>query len=339
MASYIDLAADHGIDGFIFDYYWYEGAPFLDRALDRGFLGAPNSRRLEFSLMWANHDWMNLFPSHSPIDPDPILMPGRTSREQFEALANHVIENYFSRPNYALRAGRPRFSIYEIGHLITSLGGLDGLVDALRWFDDRTRAAGFPGLHLDVIVWSFELLPSDIDIIEPSDLLSRLDARSASSYVWIHHVDMSEQGKAPARWSDVGRQAFDAYESYRRDLPVPFIPNVTVGWDPSPRCKLDVPHKVGHYPWTPVWAPDPAAFRQGLERAQEFVGGMDPGDREVTINAWNEWTEGSYLLPDELHEMAYLRSIKDVFGVAELAEEQLLREGDNQQGGDREDDR
>jgi hypothetical protein len=36
----------------------------------------------------------------------------------------------------------------------------------------------------------------------------------------------------------------------------------------------------------------------------------------ISINAWNEWIEGSYLEPDEKYGMGYLEAVKHVFGSA-----------------------
>ena len=33
----------------------------------------------------------------------------------------------------------------------------------------------------------------------------------------------------------------------------------------------------------------------------------------ITINSWNEWTETSYLLPDNLYGYGYLEACKRVF--------------------------
>ena len=34
--------------------------------------------------------------------------------------------------------------------------------------------------------------------------------------------------------------------------------------------------------------------------------------RLITINAWNEWVEGSYLLPDMLNGFGYLQAVRNV---------------------------
>ena len=33
----------------------------------------------------------------------------------------------------------------------------------------------------------------------------------------------------------------------------------------------------------------------------------------VTVNSWNEWTETSYLQPDDLYGYGYLEALKRVF--------------------------
>lgn len=63
MEKKIASAADHGIDCFIFDWYYYDDGPFLERALEQGFMEADNNGRMKFAVMWANHNWNDIFPA------------------------------------------------------------------------------------------------------------------------------------------------------------------------------------------------------------------------------------------------------------------------------------
>jgi Glycosyltransferase WbsX len=111
----------------------------------------------------------------------------------------------------------------------------------------------------------------------------------------------------------------DQYEIYRanaaKSLGRPYFPNVTVGWDSTPRaCQTDN-YRLGEYPFTSVIVDNtPEAFRDALESARAFaVLNLPPDKRIITLNSWNEWTEGSYLEPDTVNGMAYLDVVREVF--------------------------
>jgi hypothetical protein len=56
MERWIDAATDHGVNVFIFDWYWFDEGPFLESSLNNGFLKAKNNEKMKFYVMWANHD-------------------------------------------------------------------------------------------------------------------------------------------------------------------------------------------------------------------------------------------------------------------------------------------
>ena len=144
MAKKIDAAADHGVDAFIFDWYYYYDALFLERCLEQGFMKAENCDRMKFGLMWANHNWIEIFPATLDKKPD-LVYPGPVSREIFDHVADLVIERYFSHPSYWKIDGKPYFSIYELHTLMQGLGGVEATADALNAFRQKAVDAGLPG--------------------------------------------------------------------------------------------------------------------------------------------------------------------------------------------------
>lgn len=310
-ANKIDAAADHGLTYFIFDWYWYRGKPFLNRTLEKGFLGAPNNRRLKFCLMWANHDWINLFPARLHMPPQ-VQYEGAVTSEQFELLTDYAVNNYFSHPSYWTVNGSPYFSIYELFRLVKGLGGVEAAAKALNRFRKKTKAAGFGDLHLNAVMWGVKTIPENGDLSDLGELLSRLQVDSTTSYTWIHHATLSTF--PTAAYTDVAKQAEEYWTKVANEAKVPYYPNVSMGWDSSPRtCQSDI-YTRSDYPFMSVITGNsPEAFRQSLTQVKQFLEAHPSSANVFNINAWNEWTEGSYLEPDNLNGYEYLKAVKAVF--------------------------
>ena len=308
----ISAAAEHGLTSFIFDWYWYNDGGFLSKALENGYLRASNCEDLKFAIMWANHDWYDLHPAKLRGTPR-LLYPGDITLETFRRATSHIIRTYFSQPSYWKINGANYFSIYELSRMVKCLGGVNAMGSALQEFRDKTRAAGFGDLHINAVTWGVQLLPGEASVHDLPGLLHALNIDSVTSYVWIHHVPFTQFPSE--RYEDVARK----YETYRSQaeaqLGKPYFPNVSVGWDSSPRtCQSDI-YTNSAYPFTPVVVDNsPAAFKAALLSAKHFLDARPQHDpRILTVNSWNEWTEGSYLEPDMEHRLGYLEAVKDVF--------------------------
>lgn len=315
MEKKINAAADHGVNAFIFDWYWYDDGPYLERGLEKGFFGAANHDRLNFALMWANHDWLDIHPARlfeCQSNRHPLLYPGTVTRQTFDTIVDYTIEHYFKHPSYWMIDGAPYFSIYDLQSLVRSLDGIQNTCDALARFRARTKEAGFPDLHLNQVLWNTGILPGETATRDPGDLLKTLGFDSFTSYVWIHHVPLDRFPET--NYLSVFHQYLQYWERIEKEIALPYYPNATMGWDSSPRTLQTDAFLNAGYPFTPCLAGNtPANFAEAL---REIKTRMDQrqGKKILTLNAWNEWTEGSYLEPDTDHGMGYLNAIHEVFG-------------------------
>ena len=309
MAQKIGAAVDHGLTAFIFDWYYYDDGPFLEKPLDQGFLKAKNNGRLKFALMWANHDWQDIHP-YSRGAAAPTLYHGKVTPETFNKICDHVIHDYFLRKNYWKINGRPYFSVYDLNKLVQSFGSLEATRTAFDRFRAKAVAAGLPGLHLNAVMWERVILPSEQTVVDSKQLVDKLGFDSVTSYVWIHHVGLPDQA---TDYNYVRDRYFEYWTGATKAYNVPYIPNVTIGWDSSPRADQSQPFGNYGYPFmNTIRNNTPENFERALEMAKEKLLAEPKGLKIVNINCWNEWTEGSYLEPDKVHGMAYLDAIKRV---------------------------
>ena len=302
MARKIDAAISHGVNTFIFDWYWYDNAPFLEECIDKGFLQAENCSQMSFYLMWANHDAGSLWDIRCSHDPNVVIWPGRVDRETFDTVAERVIEKYMTHPSYLKIDGRPVFMIYELGTLIAGLGGMAETIAALDSFRAKVKAAGFPDLHLQTVLWNIPASSSGIaGDGQPTAMqtVASLGIDSLTSYQWVHTHG------PPDTYEEWGKKAVARWDAWTEAYSIPYYPHVSIGWNTNPRftAKLSV-----------IVERSPLLFKKFLQQAKDFTDTHNLHPRLITVNSWNEWSEGSCLEPDERFGMGYLEAVRAVFG-------------------------
>jgi hypothetical protein len=178
--------------------------------------------------------------------------------------------------------------------------------EALASFRERTRAAGFPGLHLQAILWgqipaSVSMVPGDRTETQNSTVVS-LGFDSLTNYQWCHNVSP----KGPYR--DWAEKSVALWRKWTQDFSLPCYPHVSVGWDTNPRFQK--PHSL-------ITDNTPELFGEYVRRAMSFVDTHALSPRLITLNAWNEWSESSYLEPDTATGMRYLEALRDAVSTSE----------------------
>ena len=302
-AKEIDLAADHGIDIFMYDWYWYSGVRNMEEALEQGFLKAPNRNRMKFCLMWANHDRADQFCPELGARRN-VWLPSHHSPRDMDRVIDYCIEHYFNEPNYWRVDGRLYFSVYDPTHLISDLGGAKATREVFDSIGARLAKANLPPMHWAAMTRS----PDNAPLLEEAGFLStgRYNINAESSQRAIDYEDYKGViNSHQVHWEQMAK------------MDLMNMPIVTMGWDSTPRCRADVPWPFPRieYPYVSVVTGNtPELFRELLQNAYDFVRNDPKNPPAILIYCWNEWTEGGFLLPEERYGTAYLEAVKDVFG-------------------------
>lgn len=303
MEMEIDQATDHGVGVFIFDWYWFDGRPFMETTLTNGFLKAKNRGKMKFYLMWANHDVLNLWDTRlARVNEENVIWQGKVSREEFEKICLRNIEKFFKQPEYYKIDGKPVFMIYDVHNLIEGLGGVEKTVDALKWFRKEVKKAGFPDLELQLTMWSINLNYSGLDGSKTeelaNDFVTRLGFNSSTHYQFCHYLYMNDD------YVKITDRAVNEWERIDSTFTIPYYPHVSIGWDNTPRTAKSAVVKNN----------TPENFARALQMAKDYVDKRPKMHPLITINSWNEWTETSYLQPDNVNGYGYLEAVRKVFG-------------------------
>lgn len=308
MQMQIDAAADHGVNIFIYDWYWYDKRPFLEGCLNDGFLKAQNNSRMKFYLMWSNHDANYCWDvrNSSSEDGGTVVWSGEADGEQFDIISDRLISRYFTHELYYKIDGKPVFMIYDINNLINGLGGIENTEKKLELLREKCIKAGLPGLHLQITQWgdikhnlSGVDSNSEENSADTATLARLLGFDSATNYQYCHFTDINRD------YDEITADVVKKWEEFYKKYDGSYFPHISIGWNNNLRYRKVRPRVMKNN--------TPESFERALIKAKEFVDTHTLSAPLITVNSWNEWTETSYLEPDLLNGYGYLEAVKRVF--------------------------
>lgn len=276
------LAREHGIHGFAYYHYWFQGR----RLLWRPFQDVLDSGRPDFPfcLVWANEPWTRRWDGHA----HDIVVPQTYSPQDDLAHIRHLLPA-LADPRCIRVDGRPLFLVYRTDHLPDPRRTSD------TWREEALRA-GLGELYLARV-------ESFVSGLDPADI--GFDAAVEFAPDWR----LLEPCRASAEPLPKGVEGLYDYERMAAAMlakPVPsynWYPGVFPSWDNSPRRKEGATIFVNS---------SPRAYRDWLRATvARTVRRLPPEKRLVFVTAWNEWGEGNHLEPDERHGRAWLEATRE----------------------------
>jgi lipopolysaccharide biosynthesis protein len=293
-----DLAQEHGIHGFCYYHYWFNGRRVLGRPIDDVL--ASKRPALPFCLCWANEDWTRAWDGRT----GDILIAHEYA-EQDDRRHIRWLAEAFADDRYIRVDGRPLFLVYRASRLP------DPIRTTMVWREEADRL-GIGELFL-CRVESFSQERGD-----PAAL--GFDAAVEFQPDWAA-LGPARRRSAPWRLSRAVGLSSPAYGTHRiydygavaermvakRRPPYPWFPCVTPSWDNTPRRRDGGVILHGS---------TPDLYRRWLTTVIARQASEPPGERLVFLNAWNEWGEGNHLEPSERWGRAYLRATREALAEA-----------------------
>jgi hypothetical protein len=278
MERQIDLAADNGIEFFLFCWYWRDSNGSINpEAIENLnlhtsmnlYLKAKNKNRIKFGLLVANHQGSEIIGT-----------------ENWEKATEYWMK-YFKDPQHVKVDGKPLVVIFNSR-------GIDN--DALALMQKVAKKQGLPGLTIAGC--------GKTDFTAGKSFAYRTVYNANPGYVaGLEEHKYSELADAHIKqWIGTEEQ--------------PCIPTIIAGWDKRPMGDKEADGAIKWWPgW---YFPDrtPEQFKKLLNDAITWMDQhptQTAKERIVLVYAWNELGEGGYLVPTKGDpEASYLKVIRSV---------------------------
>lgn len=275
----IDLAADNGVDFFLFCWYWKDNKGAINEGAIKKdskhtsmelYLNAKNKKKLKYSLLIANHGGSEILGNENWAD------------------AVKYWVQYFKDPQYVTVDGKPLVVIFGTGDNAINNEQLIAMQTVAKelGFKDGLAIAGCGG-----------------------------GAKTKEGFNYSTHYNVKPHHDGTSQYHTYEELIEANQKAWYGTEKQPYIPIVTVGWDNRPwEGSNGLGQKEGWY--YPKGSPE--QFKHYLGSSIQWMKQnptLTTKERIVLLYAWNELGEGGYLVPTKGNpEADKLKVIKEVVG-------------------------
>ncbi len=126
-------------------------------------------------------------------------------------------------------------------NLVRGLGGTEETKTALRYFRNKTKEAGFPGLELHLTIRGKGHMEEIIDEAKGTTVLEFINDCGFDGFTHYGFFDFADVKNS---YINVLKDVEAEYKKVSEMLNAPYYPNVSMGWDANPRYPQFVDYNV-----------------------------------------------------------------------------------------------
>ena len=288
-----NIAKEHGIYGFCYYHYWFNGKRLLNQPIDEMLrLQKPD---MPFMLCWANENWTRRWDGKD----EDILIKQEYSFEDDKEHMRWLCEHVFSDERYLKVDACPVFIVYR-HNLFPNIKETGKI-----WRKIAKEEYGFKDLYLCITEsYKTKLNPTEISFdasleFSPHDvirnkILKKRSVRYLENLRLKKKTNYSLRDFSLAVEQAITREVPKEYKLYR---------SITPSWDNTARKGLNGTIAVGSSPFL---------YKKWLTAIIKRFTPYSTNENFIFINAMNEWAEGNHLEPCVKYGRAYLEVTKEV---------------------------
>jgi hypothetical protein len=277
----VELARSHGLHGFCYYYYWFNGRRILEHPLNR-YIADPKID-FPFCICWANENWSRRWDGGN----SEVLLVQEHDTASDMKFIREVIP-LFKDPRYIRVNGMPLLVLYRADLLKAPTATTEG------WREECIKA-GLPGLHL--------CAAQTFDIGDPRPYGFDSACEFPPHKHAIGHITHEQRGLPDDFKGWICDYELVARHSLTAPVPdYPLYRGLFPSWDNTARKRNGalIFHRA-----------DASRYEYWLRGLVSYTRQNLVGDQRIIfINAWNEWAEGAHLEPDLKNGSAYLEATR-----------------------------